>query len=54
MSKCSFLYELWAERLVLEKAVRRQRRPGRPISVPAVPLGPALIFGVHVGSLGLL
>ena len=35
------LYELWAgERLVLEKAVPRYRRPGRPISVSAVPFGP--------------
>ena len=31
------LYEFWAgERLVLEKAVARYRRPGRPISVSAV------------------
>ena len=35
------LYELWAgERLVFEKAVLRYRRPGRPISVSAVPCGP--------------
>ena len=35
------LYELWAgERLVLVKAVPRYRRPGRPISVSAVPFGP--------------
>ena len=35
------LCELWAgERLVLEKAVPRYRRPGRPISVSAVPFGP--------------
>ena len=35
------LYELWAvEKLVLEKAVHRYRRPGRPISVSAVPFGP--------------
>ena len=35
------LKKLWAgERLVLEKAVPRYRRPGRPISVPAVPFGP--------------
>ena len=35
------LYVLWAgERLVLEKAVLRYRRPGRPISVSAVPFGP--------------
>ena len=33
--------ELWAgERLELEKAVPRYRRPGRPISVSAVPFGP--------------
>ena len=35
------LYELWAgERLVFKKAVPQYRRPGRPISVSAVPLGP--------------
>ena len=35
------LYELWpGERLELEKAVPRYRRPGRSISVSAVPLGP--------------
>ena len=35
------LYELWAgERLLLGKAVPLYRRPGRPISVSAVPLGP--------------
>ena len=35
------LYELWAgERLELEKAVARCRRPGRSISVSAVPFGP--------------
>ena len=35
------LYELWAgERLVLEKAVPRYRRPERPISVSTVPFGP--------------
>ena len=34
-------YELWAgERLQLEKAVPRYRRPGRSISVSAVPFGP--------------
>ena len=34
------LYELWAgERLVLEKAVARCRRPGRPKPVSAVPFG---------------
>ena len=35
------LYELWAgERLELEKAVLGYRRPGRSISVSAVPFGP--------------
>ena len=35
------LFELWAgERLSLEKAHPRYLRPGRPISVPAVPFGP--------------
>ena len=35
------MYELWAgERLRLEKAHPRYLRPGRPISVSAVPLGP--------------
>ena len=39
------LYELWAgERLVLEKAHPWYLRPGRPISVSAVPFGP----GIHV------
>ena len=37
------LYELWAgERLSLEKAHPRYRRPGRPISVSAVPFGPGI------------
>ena len=37
------LFELWAgERLVLEKAVPRYRRPGLPISVSAVPFGPGI------------
>ena len=37
------LYELWAgERLVLEKAHPRYLRPGRPISVSAVPFGPGI------------
>ena len=35
------LYEFWAgERLCLEKAHPRYLRPGRPISVSAVPFGP--------------
>ena len=35
------LYELWdGERLTLEKAHLRYLRPGRPISVSAVPFGP--------------
>ena len=37
------LYVLWAgERLSLEKAHPRYLRPGRPISVSAVPLGPGI------------
>ena len=37
------LYELWAGvGLVLEKAVPRSQRSGRPISVSAVPLGPGI------------
>ena len=37
------LYELWAgERLTLEKSHPRYLRPGRPISVSAVPFGPGI------------
>ena len=37
------LYDLWAgERLSLEKARPRYSRPGRPISVSAVPFGPGI------------
>ena len=37
------LYELWAgESLSLEKALPRYLRPGRPISVSAVPFGPGI------------
>ena len=37
------LYELWAgERLSLDKAHPRYLRPGRPISVSAVPFGPGI------------
>ena len=37
------LYELWAgERLSLEKTTPRYLRPGRPISVSAVPFGPGI------------
>ena len=37
------MYELWAgERLILEKAHPRYLRPGRPISVSAVPFGPGI------------
>ena len=40
MLNCFLLYELWpGERLVLEKALPRYRRPHRPISVSAVPFG---------------
>ena len=38
---CSFCSELWAgETVVLEKALPIYRRPGRPISVSAVPFCP--------------
>ena len=48
------MYELWAgERLPLEKAHPRYLRPGRPISVSALPVGPGLIFGVPVVLLEL-
>ena len=56
------LYELWAgERLVLEKAHPRYLRPGRPISVSAVPFGPGIdiwrscrLIGALMRSLCLL
>ena len=39
----SYYYERWAgERLVLEKAFPGHRRPGRSISVSAVPFGPGI------------
>ena len=57
-----FLCELWArERLSLEKAHPRYLRPGRPISVSAVPFGPGIdiwrscrIIGAMMRSLCLL
>ena len=56
------LYELWAgERLSLEKATPRYLRPGRPISVSAVPFGPGIdiwrscrLIGALMRSLCLL
>ena len=49
------LYELWAgERLELEKAVPRYRRPGRSISVSAVPFGPGTGIWRSCGFLGAL
>ena len=43
------MYDLWVgERLVLEKAVPRYRRPGRPISVWAVPLGPGIDIWLYL------
>ena len=37
------MYEIWdGERLSLEKAHTRYLRPGRPISVSAVPFGPGI------------
>ena len=55
-------YELWAgERLSLEKAHPRYLRPGRPISVSAVPFGLGIdiwrscrLIGVIMRSLCLL
>ena len=48
------LYELWAgERLELEKAVPCYRRPGRSISVSAVPFGPGTDIWRSCGFLGL-
>ena len=56
------LYELWAgERLTLEKAHHRCLKPGRPISVSAVPFGPGIdiwrscqFVGALMGSFCLL
>ena len=56
------LYALWAgERLSLEKAHPRYLRPGRPISVSAVPFGPGIdiwrscrVIGAMMRSLCLL
>ena len=46
------MYELWAgERLSLEKAHPRYLRPGRPISVSAVPFGPGIDVGAPVALL---
>ena len=49
------LYELWAgERLSLEKAHPRYLRPGRPISVSAVPFGPGTDIWRSCGCIGAL
>ena len=49
------LYEVWAgERLVLEKAVSRYRRPGRPISLSAVPFGPGIDIWRSCSFIGAL
>ena len=49
------LYEHWAgERLDLEKAVPRYRRPGRENSVSAVPFGPGTDTWRSCGFLGAL
>ena len=45
------LYELWAgERLSLETAHPRYLRPGRPISVSAVPFGPRRFVPCSIGA----
>ena len=49
------LYELWAgERLSLDKATTRYLRPGRPISVSAVPSGPGIDIWRSCRSIGAL
>ena len=49
------LYELWAgERLVLEKAHPRYLRPGRSISLSAVPFGPGTDIWRSCGYIGAL
>ena len=49
------LYELWAgERLSFEKAHPRHLRPGRPISVLAVPFGPGIDFWRSCRFIGAL
>ena len=49
------LYELWAgERLSLEKAHPRYLRPGRSISVSAVPIGPGIDIGRSCRFIGAL
>ena len=49
------LYELWAgERLSLEKAHPRYLRPGRPISVSAVPFGPGIDIWCSCRFIGAL
>ena len=50
-----FLYELEAEeRFVLQKAFPRYRRPGRPISVSAVPRGPGIDMWLSCRVIGCL
>ena len=45
------MYELWAgERLSLEKATPRYLRPGRPISVSAVPFGLGRFVTCSIGA----
>ena len=49
------MYELWAgERFSLEKAHPRCLRPGRPISVSAVPFGPGIDFWRTCSFIGVL
>ena len=49
------LFQLWAgERLDLEKAVPRYRRPGCSISVSAVPFGPGTDIWRSCGFMGSL
>ena len=49
------LYELWAgERLSLEKGRPRYLRPGRPVSVSAVPFGPGIDIWRSCRSIGAM
>ena len=49
------LYEFWAgEGLSLEKATPRYLRPGRPISVSAVPFGPGIYIWRSCRFIGAL
>ena len=53
MLNCFSYMSFWAgERLVLEKALPRYRRPDRPISASAVPFGPGIDIWRSCGFIG--